>query len=247
MKVACLFKWARNPGDAWVNPDGSVVWRGAKMVASDDDAAAIVFAREVAEATGGELTGVTIGDGDASWALARGAQRVVSIPDVAPSPDDASTAASLAAAVRHAGEFDLVLMGDAQDHPGVAGTLGALLGMPVLLGVQGVTVHGDDSLRLLARRRVGTGLETLGAPSPVLAAVAAESTEKDVPGVRQLMDAHKRPIEKAGAVEAGAPGLEAVTLIGSRVPDSHVARIFDGDPASAARDLISSLTADGVL
>ena len=163
MNVVCVFKWARDPEDAWVGPDGSVTWRGAKFKPSDDDAAAIVFARELAQASGGELVGVTIGNGDASWAAARGAQRVVSIPDVGPNPDDAATAAALAAAVRCAGDVDVVVIGDALNHAGVAGTLGALLGIPVLVGIDDVVLDPADPGRVLASRRAGPDVETLAA------------------------------------------------------------------------------------
>ena len=144
MNVVCIFKWARNPDDAWVEPDGSITWRRPKLVATDDDAAAIVAARELAQSTGGTLVGVTVGDGDAAWAFSRGADRVVSVSGFTPGPDDDEGAAALASAVRRAGEADVVVMGDAVDHPGVAGVLGALLSMPVLPSVDEVTV--DPSL-----------------------------------------------------------------------------------------------------
>ncbi len=245
MNVVCVFKWARDPEDAWVGPDGSVTWRGAKFKPSDDDAAAIVFARELAQASGGDLVGVTIGNGDTSWAAARGAQRVVSIPDVGPNPDDAATAAALAAAVRCAGDVDVVVIGDALNHAGVAGTLGALLGIPVLVGIDDVVLDPADPGRVLASRRAGPDVETLAATPPLLLAVAAKSGEKDIPAVKDLLAARKRPITTVDAEQAGAPSQDTVAIVGSRAPETHTARIFGG--ATAAGDLVAELRKEGVL
>lgn len=247
MNVTCVFKWARDPEDAWVDPDGSVNWRGAKFKASDDDAAAIVVARQLAQATGADLVGVTVGTGDSSWAAARGAQRVVSIPDVGPSPDDSATAAALAAAVRIAGEVDIVVIGDALNHAGVVGTLGALLGVPVLAGVDDVVLDPDSSGRVLVSRKAGSDVETLAATPPLLVAVAAKSAEKDVPAVKDLLAARKRPIDTVAAQQVGAPGEETVTVTGSRAPQSHTARIFGGDVTTAVGDLVAVLRGEGVL
>ena len=247
MNVVCIFKWARNPDDAWVEPDGSITWRRPKLVATDDDAAAIVAARELAQSTGGTLVGVTVGDGDAAWAFSRGADRVVSVSGFTPGPDDGEGAAALASAVRRAGEADVVVMGDAVDHPGVAGVLGALLSMPVLPSVDEVTVDPTDPRRVLVRRRAGTIVETIAAPSPVLVAVAAASGEKDPPGVREQLAARKRPIEMASLSEAGAPAANNVAVAASRVPPTSSARLFEGDIAQASRELVAALRADHVL
>ena len=247
MNVVCVFKWARDPEDAWVNPDGSVTWRGAKFKASDDDAAAIVFARQLAQETDGTLVGVTIGSGDTTWAAARGAQRIVCIPDVGPSPDDMATAAALAAAVRCAGDVDVVVIGDALNHPGVSGTLGALLGMPVLAGVDDVVLDPADPGRVLASRRAGSDVETLAGTPPLLVAVAAKAAEKEIPAVKDLMADRKRPIDTVDAEQAGAPSQDTVAIVGSRAPETHTARIFGGDTATAARDLVAELRKEGVL
>lgn len=123
MKVVIAYKWGRDEEDALVYDDGSIKWKRDKLVASDDDAAAIACARSVAAATGGELVAATLGNGDASWALARGAVSAVSAEGLEPAVDEAQTAANLAAVVAEAGEADLVVIGDAQKSAGVAGPL----------------------------------------------------------------------------------------------------------------------------
>ena len=105
MKCIVLFKWSMNPQDARVGSDGSVDWRGTKLSPNDDDPAAIVVARDLA--SGGEVVGLTLGDGDLAWAAARGAAGTVVVTDAPAGPDSAATGAVLAAAVRHLGPADV--------------------------------------------------------------------------------------------------------------------------------------------
>jgi electron transfer flavoprotein beta subunit len=247
MDVAIVFKWSRDPQDAAVRADGSVDWRGAKNTPSDDDAAAIAEATALAAATGGQVVGITLGDGDPSWALARGAARVVSVADAPSLLDDASTAAALAAAVRRAAPVDVVVMGDMAENPGVAGTLAALLGVPALLHVDSVGIAGEGTRRLEARRTNGSCVETLAVDAPALVAVAAASAEKRTPGMKELLAARKRPVEKVPAADIAAPASDRFEEVASLPPAGHTARIFQGDPAQAAADLVAALRADGVL
>lgn len=110
MKIIVVFKWSRNPQDARVGVDGTVDWRGVKMAASDDDAAAMEIARAIAE--GGEIIGLTLGDGDVAWAAARGAARTVVVADAQPDVNSSVTGAVLAAAIRRVEGVDAVLIGD---------------------------------------------------------------------------------------------------------------------------------------
>ena len=65
MNVTLVYKWGRDPEEIFVD-DGTTTLRRDRLVASDDDAAAIACARGLAEATGGEVVGATIGSGDVS-------------------------------------------------------------------------------------------------------------------------------------------------------------------------------------
>ncbi len=246
MNVVCIFKWGRNPHEAAISADGTLTWRGTKLIASDDDATAIVEARELAAATGGELTGVTIGQGDPSWALARGAQRVINLPEFAPSEDEAQTARVLAAAVQQAGPCDVIVMGNALETAGVVGYLGGLLGLPVIGGVETVEVDPANPGRVLVRRQVREVVETLSVPTPVLVGVSAVAAEKSPPGMKELLAARKLPVEVVDAATITADD-EAVTLVGTRLPISKNVRIFDQDAATASQSLVAALRADGVL
>jgi len=247
MDVAIAFTWSRDPQDAAVREDGTVDWRGARNMPSDDDAAAIAAAAALAGATGGQVVGVTLGDGDPSWALARGASRVVSVTDVPPMLDAGATAAALAVAVRHAAPVDVVVMGDMAENPGVAGALASQLGVPALLHVDSIGIAEDRARRLVARRTAGDQVETLAVDAPALVAVVAAAAEKKTPGMKELLAARKRPVEKISAADLGAPSADRFEPVASRLPAGHAARIFQGEPGQAVEALVSALRADGVV
>jgi electron transfer flavoprotein beta subunit len=243
VKAVIVYKWSRNAADALVRADGSIDWRNAKMAAGEDDPAALAAATQLVAGSGGELVGLTIGDGDASWALARGVESTWSVTDVPPLADNARTAAVLAAAVRRIGDVDVVVIGDSRQEPGVAAALAGELGWPALVGLQSATcVDG----RVQVTRRVGDQRQTVVVPTPVVLGVAAEADVDRVPGMKELLAARKRPVNRITLADLGTDAGDVSTL-GCRKPESAPARVFDGDPTQAAAQLVAALRAEGVL
>lgn len=244
MNVVIVYKWERDPEEIFVNDDGSTKLRRDRLVPNDDDAEAIANARELAQATGGELVAATIGSGDVPWAMARGAARAVTADALMPSIDNAQTAEALEQVVRAAGEADVVVMGDARNFSGVAPVLAAKLGVPFVGEVQDFEIDPADSQKLIAHRKAGKQIETLSIQTPALIAVAAVDSEKNVPSIKQMLAAKKAPVEK---IEAAASGETAMKAVAHRCPELHRARIFEGSAAEAAGQLVATLRADGVL
>ena len=243
MKSLIAFKSSQNPQDARVSADGSVDWSGARMTAGDDDAAAIAVAAQVA--AGEELVGLTLGDGDPSWAAARGASSTVSVTDARPDPDAFVTAAALAAGVRHVGQVDVAVIGDSVWEPGVPVALGALLGWPVLAGVLSAERDGA-SLRVI--RRVPGGEELVRVTGPAVLAVAARRAEQKVPGMKEVLMARKKPVDKLTLSDLGVQAPSAVRVRGTALPAASTAQVIDGgDPAAAVAQLLSALRTEGVL
>jgi electron transfer flavoprotein beta subunit len=243
VKVVVVYKWARDPEDAAVRADGSIDWRGAKMTAGEDDPAVLAAARDIA-AAGGTVVGLAIGDGDATWALARGVESAVTVPDAPFLADNAATARILAAAVRSIGDVDAVCIGDAEAYPGVAPALAGALGWPVLLGVASATAEGG---RLVATRRVGDDELAVSLATPAVLGVAAAGAEKQAPGMKEVLAARKRPVTRMPLADLGAAAGDGLETRSSRVPQGGSARIFDGDATAAAAQLVGALRADGVL
>jgi len=243
MKTVIVFKWAKNPQDARVSADSSVDWRSAKMSVSDDDAAAAAVVLDIAG--DGDIVGLTLGNGDATWAAARGASSTVSVTDAEPNADSAATAAVLAAGVRHIGEADVVVVGDCAWDQMVPVSLAAQLGWPALAGVLSATPEGDH---LRVTRRTAAGAQVVDVSTPVVLVVAARRAEQTTPGMKQVLAARKKPLEKVTTATLGVTHDCGVRVRGTELPEATVARVIDGtDPAAAVEQLLAALRSEGVL
>lgn len=244
MRIAVVYKWARDPEAASVRADGSIDWRGAKMTPGEDDPAALAAATTIAGRTGGEVVGVTIGDGDPSWILARGVTETLSVPDAGTYTDGALTGRLLAAAVRRLGGVDVVAIGDPGDSTAVPAALAGALGVPAVLGLASADVEGG---RIVAVRRVGSAEQRITVDAPVVLGFAAEGEEKKVPGMKEMLMARKRPVTTVPLADLGVATDDRLAVVASRAPEEVRATVFGGDPAAAARELVSALRAEGVL
>jgi len=242
MKVVVVHSWARDVSAATVRSDGSVDWRNARMTAGEDDPAALACALQIARAAGGEVVGLTIGDSDASWALARGVGRTVAVPDAPALRDNAATAAVLAAAVRRIGEVDAVVIGDCQQDPGVGVALAGHLGWPVLAGLASATAEDGH----LVAARGGTEEVTFRVAPPAVLGIAAAADVDRPPGMKELLAARRRPVTRWTLRELHVD-VHDLHSEGTRRPASTPARLLRGEPAEVARQLVAALRAEGVL
>ncbi len=195
MTTVVVYSWARDAASALIRSDGTVDWRSTRMSAGEDDHAAVAVAAALAEARDEELVGVTIGNGDASWALARGVPRAISVTDVPPLDDEAGDRRTpgrrRAAGRRRRRRRDRRLRG------APAGGCGARRGARLAgcarrdvgerwtsSGIRrGAAVRRPRRDRHAACRRSVLG-------------VRAASAEPHAPGMKELLAARKRPIER---------------------------------------------------
>ena len=242
MKTVIACKWARDPEALRVMPDGTVDVKGAKLVASDDDAAACAAARAVG---GTDLVALTFGQGDLAWAAARGAASTVVVTDAEPSADSAATAAVLAAGVRHIGDVQAVVVADTPWDRTVGVSLGAQLGWTTIGDV--LTAEEADG-RIRATRKNGSGTQVVDVATPAVIAVVARRAEERPPGMKDVLAARKKPVQKVTLADLGVGTDPTVVSQGTHFPDTTPARVFDGsDPAKAAADLVVALRAEGIL
>lgn len=243
MKVITVFKWLKNPQDALVGADGSISWPGVKMSANDDDPAVIEVAKAIAG--DGEIIGLTVGDGDTAWAAARGAVRTIVVHDALTYTNSSVTGAVLAAAVRRVDAVDAVLIGDSEWDYGVVSALTGQLGWPAVANVISAEIVAG-SLRVT--RKFGSALQVLEVKGPVVLAVSALHAEQNAPGMRDVLMARKKPVEKLSLDDLGSLPVSAVNTQGTRFPDTSTARVIDGaDPVAACNELMDCLRADGVV
>ena len=239
-----VYKWAKDPESATVRSDGSIDWRGAKMVAGEDDPAALDAAKNIAQASDSTIVGLTIGDGDASWILARGVKETFSVTDVPSLTDQAMTGKVLSAAVENIKDVDVVIIGDPQAYSAVPVTLAGSLKWPSLMGLTSAKVEGEN---IVVTRKIGSEEQTITVKPPIVLGFVAEGEEKKTPGMKEMLMARKRPINKITLSDLNLEANERIISQGSRAPEMKQAQLFEGDPAQAASALIDTLRKEGVL
>ncbi|MGV1008681.1 MAG: electron transfer flavoprotein subunit beta/FixA family protein [Dermatophilaceae bacterium] len=258
MKIVVAYKWAANPQDASVGPDGTVDWGRAKAAFSEYDPVAAEVGRRLANATGGALIGITVGGKDVGsslarkGALSRGLDRAVVLSDdTVGRPDSRTTAAYLAAIVRHIGDVDLVLTGDSSVDVGaklVPPALAGELGWPCLAEVTSVTGTAGS---LTIERAYAGGTQVLQATGPVVCAVATDAAVAPVPGMKDILAAAKKPVEEISLAALAVPEAGATLATTGRAKPQLKARkgqLIDGsDPDAAAAALVSALRTAGAL
>lgn len=258
MKIVVAYKWAPNPQDASVDDGGVVDWSRAKSGLSEYDPVAVELARRLADATGGEVIGVTAGTKgvDASMArkaaLSRGLDRAVVVADDSlAGAGTTELAAALAAAVRHIGDVDLIITGDSSVDVGakmVPTVLAGQLGWPSVGEV--TAVSGEVGAFRVERDTVG-GTQVLEISGPVVLAASTDAAVPRVPGMRDILAAGKKPVETLDIAGLDLPaGATTVKVTGTSRPDlkSRKGQMVDtSDPAAAAVELVAALRGAGVL
>jgi electron transfer flavoprotein beta subunit len=254
--IVVAYKWAANPQDAQVGADGTVDLSRAKPAISEYDPVAIETGRRLADATGVQLVGLSVGGPDVASSLARkaslsrGLDRLVVVSDAAlTGARAATTAAVLADRVRTIDGADLVLTGDGSVDEGahlVPAVLAGRLGWPVLAEVTSVERTGDGRLRVT--RSVGAGTEVLEVDGPAVLSMASDAVVPRVPGMKDILGAGKKPVDE---VAGTLPGDVAEPRVVARERPALAERkgrlIVGTDPAAAAAELVAALRADGVL
>ena len=240
MTSVAIFKWAMNPHDERIGSDGQIKWLAERPEAGDDDYVAVQVARDAAPDA--ELVGLTMASGDTAFAAARGAERTVAIEGVSILSQPTEVASALANAIKGMGDVSLVSIGDATWSPMVPSLLAAELGWPCILAVDAVRPEGDA---LVVTRRFGAGTQDVAVSGPVVLAVAARREEVAKPGMRQVLQARKKPVD---TVPASFGDVQTFEAIGVHEPTAQASKLYDGaDPAAAVAQLVSALQSEGVL
>jgi electron transfer flavoprotein beta subunit len=170
-----------------------------QRVISSYDEYAIEEALLLTEAHGGEVTVISTGPPSArdalTRALAMGADRGVLV--LLPNVQELDT---LAVAMVLAGQieklsYDLVLVGQNSDdyESGQVGPqVAELLNLPMVSSVMSLEVEGD---RLVLKRDVEDGSQTVEAPMPALLMAITGLNEPRYPSLKGIMAAKKKPLD----------------------------------------------------
>lgn len=258
MKIVVAYKWAADPQEASVGADGVVDFSRAKKVISDYDAVAITVARQLVDALGGEVIGLSVG-GKATGepmatksALARGLDRTVVVVDESLNQAGTTlTAEVLATAITDIGEVDLVLAGDSSIDIGakmVAAVLGGALGWTTICDVIGLRA-GDGCL--VVTRALTGGTQQLQLAGPAVLALTPDAAAVRAPGMKDVLAAGKKPVVTQGMSDLDAdtsglsPQLESVSKPAGSARRQQLIDV--SDPARAAAELVAALRESAVL
>jgi len=222
---------------------------GVNFVVSPFDEYAVEEALRIKEARGGDVTVLSAGPERTSGALrtclALGADRAIHLKDdLLESADPLFVARALAAVLKTV-PCDLVLFGKyavGTDHAAVGPMVAELLGLPHVSGVVKLELGAD---RLRAEREVEGAREVYESELPAVITAEKGLNEPRYASLKGIMAAKKKPIEVRDLSSLGwAPGEAAprVTWTKLELPPARPAgKIFTGDPAESAREVVRLL------
>ncbi len=236
MDVVVFVKSIPDPnGDVQLGDD-FLVRREAEGSLDPGDEFAVEAALQLAEASEGEVTAVSMGPAGAIAAVRRalsmGVHRAVIVTDAALRGADAlATARVLAAAVGRA-RYDVILAG-VESTDGYTGTVpvtvAELLDLPAVTFARTIAVI-DGVLRV--ERQTEAGFDVVTSSSPALVTVTAGATEPRYPTLKGIMGAKQKPLETLTLADLGLEPADVATT--QRVTNVEPA------PQKAAGEIISS-------
>lgn len=258
MNVIACYKLTPDAEDIEVRPDRSISLGKAEWNIGEYDLMAIEAAMQIAEATGGKVSALSIGPSQLGGSkakkdvLSRGPDNLYLVVDDALRDADTNlTARVLAAALKKMGPFDLVLCGEGSSDlyaQQVGLQLGEVLGLPTTNAVGKIEVADG---KLVIERRLEEEIEVLEVPLPAVLSVTTDINEPRLPTMKEILKAGKKPVTEWKlqdiAVEGGAVGrTEILSTLGPEQVDRKKV-LLEGEPSEMVQTLIGYLSREGVI
>ena len=217
---------------------------------SDFDKNALEEAIKIKEQHGGTITVLTVAGADAKEQikelLAMGADKAVLITPQ-DTVDPLNIARLLQAGVKHIGDYDLILCGEASidQFSGLTGpALAGRLGISQLTYTTNITASKDS---ITCTRNMGANTITETSTYPALITVTKEINTPRLPNLMQIMQSANKPIEELTpddlAVEI-QEGSKEVNLTGVTMQRKNT--IFNDDLENAITTIVEELDTAGV-
>ena len=229
-------------------------------VISPLDKNALEEALRIRDQRGGSVRVVSMGSAGAAdnlrEALALGADEVLFLCDAAcAGADTLATARALAALIRHAGRFDLILCG-ARSFYGSTGQVGAqladLLGIAHVGHVSQLEFIAEESVSIKSRRENGYAL--VEGHLPLLASVVKEINKPRGISLPGIVAARSKPLRVLSCADLGLAAADvglagsATRMIGVFAPlAARQGQMLGGAPREAVPALVAELRRLGAL
>jgi electron transfer flavoprotein beta subunit len=205
------------------------------VVMNEIDEYAVEEALKLKEASGGEVTILTMGPDRAvetiRKALSMGADKAVHLSDPALAGSDAVQTSYALAKVLETLEYDLVITGSEATDSRMA-IMPALLaertGRPQLSGARKVTAEGG-SVRI--ERQTENGYDVVEASTPAIVSVVEKINEPRYPSFKGIMAAKKKPLTTLTVADAGIDAGQ----VGIASAPSQVASFSNKPPRQAGQ------------
>lgn len=249
MKIVACCKIVPDEELIQVLPSRELSMENTPWKISQYDLNALEAGKQLAAATGGSMTALSVGGAAAlepskirKDLLSRGADDLsLVIDDGRPFADSLQTAKALAAALK-AAPFDLALCGTGSSDlyaQEVGVQLGELLGLPTVNNVTGITPKGEGLIEV--ERALEDSVEVLEISLPAVLSVSSEINTPAVPAMRDIMKAGKKPVNllEVSLEEAAA----SVRTLSELAPEQQERRqeIVEGDNEEAVDALVRFL------
>lgn len=243
MNVTICVKQIPDPNQNYEMVDGRLKRDVAQSVLDPGDEFGVEAGLRLAEASGGEVTVVSMGPAKAMEAIRRalsmGATNGVLVSDDALQGADAlATAKVLAAAIKR-NPFDLVICGveSTDGYTGVVpGMIAELLGVPQATFVKHLEVDGQS---LKIQRQTAAGYDVVTCPLPAVITVTAGVNEPRYPTFKGIMQAKSKPVEELKVADLGlsADDVKATQTVAAinPAPARGAGEIIEDDGSGAAR------------
>ncbi len=218
MKIITCYKCVPDEQDIAVNnADGSLDFSKADAKISQYDLNAIEAACQLKQqAAEAQVTALSVGGKALTNAkgrkdvLSRGPDElIVVIDDQFEQALPQQTASALAAAAQKAG-FDLILCGDGSSDlyaQQVGLLVGEILNIPAVNGVSKIISLTADTLTV--ERELEDETETLSIPLPAVVAVSTDINSPQIPSMKAILGAAKKPVQVWSAADIGFNAVDA--------------------------------------
>jgi len=189
VKIIVCLKQVPDTNEIKIDPKTNTLIRtGVPSIINPDDMAALELALQLKDAIGAQVIALTMGPQQADYALrealAMGADEAILLNSRAfAGADTWATGLTLAEAIKHIGDYQLILCGrqaidgdTAQVGPGIA----EQLDLPQATYVKSIKYNGDS---VEVERELENGVETLAVELPAVLTVLKEAAEARLPHV----------------------------------------------------------------
>jgi len=244
MKIIVCLKQVPDAKDVRLDPETNTLAReGVQSIMNPYDQHALEEAVRLKETLGGEVTVLTMGPPQAEemlrQAISCGADKAVLVSDRSfAGADTWATAYTLERAIKHLGDYDLILCGK-QAIDGDTAQVGP--GLATRLDIGFVTcvqkVRESSSEGLLVERMMDDGYDVVSVNCPALLTVVKDINEPRVPSLKGKMRAKKIAIIKMTAEDIGAEP-QCIGLPGS---PTKVVKVFPPEPRGGRTVLSGTL------